>query len=67
VEAQLAAKPSRPDDGAVWAVTGLVALLSIQPVLNLLSPEQMMNTSLTRSIWSIPTARSARWGANGFD
>ena len=26
-------------------MTGLVALLSIQPVLNLISPNQMMNTS----------------------
>jgi hypothetical protein len=45
VEAQLAAKPSRPMNGIAWAVTGLVALLSIQPALNLLSPHQAMNTS----------------------
>jgi hypothetical protein len=45
VEAQLAAKPSRAMNGVVWAVTALVAVLSIQPALNLLSPHQAMNTS----------------------
>ncbi|MCE0523240.1 MAG: lipase maturation factor family protein [Methylacidiphilales bacterium] len=45
VEAQVAARPSRVMNGTAWAVTALVALLSIQPVLNLLSPEQAMNTS----------------------
>jgi hypothetical protein len=45
MEAQLAAKPSRAMNGSVWAVTGLVAVLSIQVVLNLLSPHQAMNTS----------------------
>jgi hypothetical protein len=45
VEAQLASRPSRAMNGTVWAVTGLVALLSIQPALNLLSPHQAMNTS----------------------
>jgi hypothetical protein len=39
------AQPSRPMSLASWALTGLVALLSVQPVLNLLSPHQMMNTS----------------------
>jgi hypothetical protein len=38
VEAQLAAKPSRQMNGTAWVVTGLVALLSIQPVLNLPFP-----------------------------
>jgi len=28
-----------------WVVAGIVALLSIQPILNLLSPNQVMNTS----------------------
>src|SRR5665213_2758195 len=28
-----------------WVVAGVVALLSIQPVLNMLSPGQIMNTS----------------------
>jgi hypothetical protein len=32
-------------NGVAWAVAGLVAVLSIQPVFNLLSPEQAMNTS----------------------
>jgi hypothetical protein len=29
----------------IWTLTGIVGLLSIQPVVNLLSPEQVMNTS----------------------
>jgi hypothetical protein len=45
VEAQLAAKPSRAMAGIAWAVAALVAVLSLQPVLNLMSPEQAMNTS----------------------
>jgi len=45
MEAQLAAKPSRPMNGIAWAVAGLVAVLSIQPVLNLFSSRQAMNTS----------------------
>jgi hypothetical protein len=45
VEAQLSAKPSRAMNGVVWAVTALLAVLSIQPMLNLLSPNQAMNTS----------------------
>jgi hypothetical protein len=45
MEAQLAARPNRQMNGIAWAVAGLVAVLSIQPVLNLLSPEQAMNTS----------------------
>jgi len=44
-EARLAAQPNRMMTGVAWAVAGLLALLSIQPVLNLLSPEQRMNTS----------------------
>src|SRR5208282_3271533 len=43
VEAQLAAKPSRQMDGLAWVVVVLVGFLSIQPVLNLLSPHQEMN------------------------
>jgi Lipase maturation factor len=42
------AEPSRGLTVAAWALTGLVALLSIQPVLNLISPDQMMNTSFDR-------------------
>jgi hypothetical protein len=45
MEAQLAARPSRAMNGVIWAVTALVAVLSIQPALNLLSPHQAMNTS----------------------
>jgi len=45
VEAQLAARPSRVMSGIVWAVTGLLVVLSIQPALNLLSSNQAMNTS----------------------
>jgi len=45
MEAHLAAKPSRAMNGAVWAVTGLLIVLSIEPALNLLSPNQAMNTS----------------------
>jgi hypothetical protein len=36
---------SRLHDGAAWALAALVALLSINPVLNLLSPHQVMNRS----------------------
>jgi len=39
------AQPSRPMRVTAWAVAGLVALLSVQPVLNLISPRQIMNTS----------------------
>lgn len=37
--------PSRPMAITAWMVTVIVALLSIQPALNLLSPGQIMNTS----------------------
>ena len=37
--------PSRPQQVTAWAVAGLIALLSIQPTLNLLSAGQIMNTS----------------------
>lgn len=39
------AVPSRPTLTTAWIVTAVVALLSIQPVLNMLSPNQIMNTS----------------------
>jgi len=45
VEAQLAARPSRQMDGLAWVVVVLVGFLSIQPALNLLSPNQAMNAS----------------------
>ena len=40
-----AARPSRAMAGAAWALAALVAVLSIQPVANLLSPHQVMNAS----------------------
>ena len=39
------AEPSKPMITTAWIVTGLVALLSIQPVVNMLSPAQVMNSS----------------------
>jgi len=39
------AEPSRPMLVTAWTVTAVIALLSIQPVLNMLSPQQIMNTS----------------------
>ena len=48
MEAQLAARPSCIMTGVTWAIAGLVALLSIHPVLNLIAPGeagQAMNTT----------------------
>ena len=39
------AQPSLPMQRTAWAVAVIVGLLSIQPVLNLISPNQIMNTS----------------------
>lgn len=39
------AEPSRPMTVTSWVVTALIGLLSIQPVFNMLSPNQIMNTS----------------------
>ena len=39
------AEPSQPMLTTAWIVTALVAILSIQPVVNMLSPTQIMNTS----------------------
>jgi hypothetical protein len=39
------AEPSKPMLITAWALTIVVALLSIQPVVNILSPQQIMNTS----------------------
>jgi hypothetical protein len=39
------AEPSRPMMVTSWILTGVIALLSIQPMLNILSPGQIMNTS----------------------
>ena len=43
--ARAAAEVSRPMLGASWVVAALVALLSIQPVLNIFSAQQIMNAS----------------------
>jgi hypothetical protein len=45
VRAQASAEPSKPMQVAGWIVVVLVALLSIQPVMNLISDTQIMNTS----------------------
>jgi len=39
------AVPSRPMAISAWVITAIVALLSIRPVANMLSPRQIMNTS----------------------
>ncbi|WP_419701581.1 lipase maturation factor family protein [Mucilaginibacter sp. NFX135] len=39
------AEESKPMQVTVWIVTSLVVLLSLQPALNMLSPNQVMNTS----------------------
>jgi len=44
-EAIRQSKPSRPMRITAWTVTVLIAILSIQPVFNMLSPRQIMNTS----------------------
>jgi len=36
---------SRPMTVTAWAITALIALFSVQPTLNILSPNQVMNTS----------------------
>ena len=43
--AAAAAQPSLPMQRAAWVVAALVALLSLQPVVNMISPGQIMNTS----------------------
>jgi hypothetical protein len=43
--ARTGARPSRVMTGFSWALAAVVGLLSIQPVLNLLSAQQAMNTS----------------------
>jgi hypothetical protein len=44
-EANAQAEPSRPMQITAWVVTLLIGLLSIQPVINMISPNQIMNTS----------------------
>jgi len=41
----MVSEPSKPMRITSWIVTGIIALLSIQPVFNMLSPRQIMNTS----------------------
>lgn len=43
--AAASAAPSRPMQATAWIIAALIAILSIQPVLNMLSPRQIMNTS----------------------
>ena len=43
--AEHSAVPSRPMIVTAWIITAIVALLSIRPVANMLSPRQIMNTS----------------------
>jgi uncharacterized membrane protein YphA (DoxX/SURF4 family) len=43
--AEARSEVSRPMHITAWVVTALIALLSIQPVTNMLSPGQIMNTS----------------------
>ena len=47
-EARTEVRPSRVMTGCSWALALLVGLLSIQPVLNLISSQQAMNTSFDR-------------------
>ncbi|WP_295714657.1 lipase maturation factor family protein [Mucilaginibacter sp.] len=39
------AEESQPMQITAWVIAGLIAILSIQPALNILSPAQIMNTS----------------------
>ena len=39
------AEPSRPMNISAWVVSGIVAILSVAPALNILSSQQIMNTS----------------------
>jgi hypothetical protein len=39
------AEPSKPMTVTSWTITILIAILSIQPLINILSPRQIMNTS----------------------
>ncbi len=43
--AAASAQPHRPTQWAAWGVAAVVAVLSIQPAVNLISPGQIMNTS----------------------
>lgn len=43
--AAAAAQPSRPMQRTAWTIAVVVAVLSVQPVVNMISPGQIMNTS----------------------
>ena len=43
--AEILAEPSSPMIRTAWGVAIVICILSIQPVINLLSPQQIMNTS----------------------
>jgi hypothetical protein len=43
--AAAAAQPCRPMQRAAWTVAVIVGVLSVQPVANMISPRQIMNTS----------------------
>jgi hypothetical protein len=45
IAAETNSKASRPMTITAWTVTAIIAMLSIQPVLNMLSSRQIMNTS----------------------
>jgi hypothetical protein len=57
--AAAAAEPSRAMQRVAWGLVALVALLSVDPVLNMLSSRQIMNTSFT------PLALVNTYGAFG--
>jgi len=44
-KAEADAEGSRPMLATAWVITVIIAILSIQPVLNMISPSQIMNTS----------------------
>ena len=44
-KAEAEAVPSKPMITTAWIITAVIVLLSIQPVFNMLSPRQIMNTS----------------------
>ncbi|MES1159407.1 MAG: lipase maturation factor family protein [Bacteroidota bacterium] len=44
-EAIARAEPSRPMLATAWTITVIIGLLSIRPALNMLSPQQIMNSS----------------------
>ncbi len=44
-KAETEAQPNRPMQVTAWTVAALIAMLSVEPVINLFSPAQIMNTS----------------------